>query len=94
MEMCAVKVANALDTTFEALVSTENEWAQVAGRRRSVADGRLLSTEKAASAAAAAQASLYIIQSKYGISTIYTRLSSLSPFPALGRPPKILVETF
>lgn len=35
MEMCAVKVTNALDTTFGALISAETEWAKTAGRRRS-----------------------------------------------------------
>lgn len=40
MEMCAVKVALALDTSFSALVDAENEWAKTAGRRRSTGGGR------------------------------------------------------
>lgn len=39
MEMCAVRVALALDTSFSALVKAENDWAKAAGRRRST-DGR------------------------------------------------------
>lgn len=77
IEICAVKVANALDTTFEALVSAENEWAQVAGRRRSVANGRLMSTEEAATAAAAAQASFCYDTTE--VWDIYVNI--FSPFP-------------
>lgn len=36
MEMCNVKVAHALDTTFSALVAAENDWAKTAGRRGSI----------------------------------------------------------
>ena len=57
MEMCAVKVANALDTTFAALISAEQEWSQVAGRRPSLGDAKPLNTAKAAAAAAPEQAS-------------------------------------
>ncbi|CAM9470919.1 unnamed protein product, partial [Scytosiphon promiscuus] len=39
MEMCAVKVALALDTSFAALVDAENQWAKAAGRRRSTGGG-------------------------------------------------------
>lgn len=35
MEICAVKVALALDSSFAALVQAENQWAKTAGRRRS-----------------------------------------------------------
>eukprot|EP00752_Nemacystus_decipiens_P002699 g2520.t1 len=57
MEMCAVRVALALDTSFAALVKAENEWAKTAGRRRStggsVAGSSKLSTAAEAAAAAA-----------------------------------------
>ncbi|CBJ33535.1 similar to camp and camp-inhibited cgmp 3,5-cyclic phosphodiesterase [Ectocarpus siliculosus] len=63
MEMCAVKVALALDTSFAALVSAENEWAKAAGRRRSsgsgsrrdssIDDGESVPTAAEAAAAAA-----------------------------------------
>ncbi|CAM9744947.1 unnamed protein product [Ectocarpus fasciculatus] len=67
MEMCAVKVALALDTSFAALVSAENEWAKAAGRRRSSGSGSrrdssidgtepVLTAAEAAAAAASATA--------------------------------------
>lgn len=53
MEMCAVKVANALDTTFEALIAAENEWAKAAGRQRSTGGGKDANQLGSAAAAAA-----------------------------------------
>eukprot|EP00903_Cladosiphon_okamuranus_P012465 g11674.t1 len=58
MEMCAVKVALALDTSFSALVKAENDWAKTAGRRRStggrsIDGGNALSTAAEAAVAAA-----------------------------------------
>ncbi|CAM9433120.1 unnamed protein product, partial [Hapterophycus canaliculatus] len=57
MEMCAVRVALALDTSFAALVDAENQWAKTAGRRRSTGGGSMdggISLSTAAEAAAAA----------------------------------------
>ncbi|CAB1101711.1 unnamed protein product [Ectocarpus sp. CCAP 1310/34] len=56
MEMCAVKVALALDTSFAALVAAENEWAKAAGRRRSSGSGSIDDSEPVLTAAEAAAA--------------------------------------
>lgn len=54
MEMCVVKVANALDTSFAALISAENDWAKAAGRRRSTGAADNEGVASAAALAAAA----------------------------------------
>lgn len=56
LAMCVVKVANALDTSFSALVSAENDWAKTAGRRRSSSIGNKEGASAAAAAVAAANA--------------------------------------
>ncbi|CAN0046673.1 unnamed protein product [Pylaiella littoralis] len=56
MEICAVKVALALDTSFAALVQAESEWAKTAGRRRSTDRGSDEGSPPATAAEAAAAA--------------------------------------